>query len=367
LITLVAGLLTTAIVARLGPLKALCATMLLAGSYVAFNALILFDYGHWIVGLAGPLLANAVIWGALTLTRQIIEAQERARITRRFQNYVDPTLVNYVIEHPELEWLEGEVREMTVVFTDLAGFTSFAEKLREKAVKILGRYISRMVPPIRQNNGLLHKFMGDGIMFSYGAPVANANQATDAVLTVLQMHKELERLNEMLIAEGYPRLAMRAGVNTGMAVVGDSGADDASEYACLGDTTNLAARLESANKATGTYTLLSARTVEQLAGRFLVRPIGRLVVAGKTEFVMVYEPLALAAEATDAQKRLVELTTVMVDRYVAGRFEECLAAADRLDEACGPSKLTALYRKPCLHYLHEPPEMFEGQIVLEGK
>jgi hypothetical protein len=112
---------------------------------------------------------------------------------------------------------------------------------------------------------------------------------------------------------------------------------------------------------------LSARTVEQLAGRFLVRPIGRLVVAGKTQFVMVYEPLAPVAEATDSQKRFVELTTAMVDHYIAARFEECLAAADRLDEAFGPSKLTGLYRKPCQCYLVEPPETFEGQIVLEGK
>jgi hypothetical protein len=82
---------------------------------------------------------------------------------------------------------------------------------------------------------------------------------------------------------------------------------------------------------------------------------------------MVYEPLAPIAEATDSQKHFVGLTTVMVDHYIAARFEECLAAADRVDEAFGPSKLTALYRKPCQLYLREPPEAFEGQIVLEGK
>lgn len=367
LITLAAGALTTAIVVRLAPLKAMGLTLLLAGGYLAINGLLLFDYGNWIVGLAGPLLATTLVWAALTLTRLVVEAQERARITRRFQSYVDPTLVKYVIEHPELARLEGEVREMTVVFTDLAGFTSFAEKLREKAVKILGRYISRMVPPIRRHNGLLHKFMGDGIMFSYGAPIANPNQATDAVLTVLEMQQELERLNEELTAEGYPRLAMRAGVNTGMAVVGDSGADDASEYACLGDTTNLAARLESANKAVGTHCLLSARTVEQLAARFLVRPIGRLVVAGKTQSVMTYEPLGPRDAASDIQKRLAEMTTVMVDHFTAARFKECLAATDEVDAAFGSSKLTGLYRVLCRSYLIDPPEEFKGEIVLEGK
>jgi adenylate cyclase len=367
LVTIIAGILTTALVARHHALPALASTLLLGGFYVVLNSIVLFDYGKWIVGMAGPVVAMMLIWGALTLIRLIAEAHERARITRRFSSYVDPSLVQYVIDHPELARLEGEVREMTVCFTDLAGFTTMTEKLREKAVKILGRYIVRMVPPIRRNSGFVHRFMGDGIMFSYGAPIPNANMAIDAVNTVLQMHEELSKLNEELVAEGYSALGMRAGVNTGMAVVGDSGADDASEYACLGDTTNLAARLEGANSFTGTRSLISARTVELLDGKFLLRPIARLIVAGKSQSVMTYEPLAPVESATDSQKRLAQLTMDMFEHFVAARFAECIAAANRLDEAFGESKLTAIYREACATHLTDPPAEFHGNIVLRGK
>jgi len=367
LVTIGMGLLATLMAARFSPLRSVIATVALAGCYLLFNGMVLFDRGNWIVGLAGPIVAITLVWSALTLVRLIAEARERARITRRFQSYVDPALVKYVIDHPELARLEGEVREMTVIFTDLAGFTTFAENLREKAVAILGRYISRMTPIIRRNSGLVHRFMGDGIMFSYGAPIANPNQAVDGVTTVLEMFQVLETLNAELINEGYPRLNIRAGVCTGMAVVGDSGADDAAEYACLGDTTNTAARLESANKSVGTSKLISARTVELLGGKFLVRPIGRLVLVGKTVPLMAYEPLASLGDATELQKQLAEFTTAVFDHFVAARFVECLAALNRLDEVMGPSKLSGLYRELCEQYVVAPPEDFKGQIVLREK
>ena len=135
-------------------------------------------------------------------------------------------------------------------------------------------------------------------MFSYGAPVENPAHAAFAIATILDMQQAMLAFNEELTAEGYPALTMRGGVTTGLVLVGDSGADDASEYACLGDTTNLAARLESANKATGTSNLLSARTVEMVDGRFLVRPVGRLQVVGKAEWVMrIASQFAVAARA----------------------------------------------------------------------
>ena len=288
-ITLLAGFSITWIVMRLDALRALGLTFIIAVSYLLINAFYLFDYHNWIVGVAGPVSVIPVVYIALTLVRFLAETQERARITRRFQSYIDPAIVQYVLDHPELERLEGQFREMTVCFTDIAGFTTFTEKLREKAVKVLGRYIVAMVPPIRNNAGLIHHRMGDGIMFSYGAPIPNPDMAIGAVTTVLQMNEELAKLNDELEAEGIPRLKMRAGVNTGMAVVGDSGAEDATEYACLGDTTNLASRLEGANTFTGTRILISGRTAELCRGQFLLRPVARLIVKGKSEPVMTYE------------------------------------------------------------------------------
>jgi adenylate cyclase len=256
---------------------------------------------------------------------------------------------------------------MSVVFTDLAGYTSLTEKLRERAVKILGRYKALMVPAIRKHRGLIHAFMGDGIMFSYGAPEPNPNHAADAVATALEVQAVTAAFNEELAADGHDRVVTRVGICTGPAVVGDSGSDEGSDYACLGNTTNLAARLESANKAVGTTVMLSGRTVELAGDRFLVRPIARMVVKGKTEWEMTYELLAPAEAATDDQRRLAALTTEMFDAYVAARFADCAAAADRLEAAFGPSKLAALYRDACAQHQASPPADFQGQIVLREK
>jgi class 3 adenylate cyclase len=362
------GVLVTATVTWLPPWKALGATVVLMLSYGAINCVLLFDYGDRIVGLAGPLVVIGAVWGSLTLFRFVVERNERARITRKFRGYVDPQLVEYVVQHPEISRFEGQVREMTVCFSDLAGFTSMAEQLREAAVPILGRYINRMVTTMRKHRGLLNRLMGDGIMFSYGAPLENPNHAEDAVATVMEMQEELAELNRELAAEGHPQLALRAGVSTGKVVVGDSGGTEAVDYTCIGDTTNLGARLESANKFTGTKNLISGRTAELLNGKYLLRPVALLQVVGKKFSVMTFEPLAKTEDATDEQRKLVGMTQEMLDHYRAGRFEHCIAAADALDEAFGPSKLTKLYRDTCDRYIIErAPDGFVGQIVLSEK
>ncbi|HET6252201.1 MAG TPA: CHASE2 domain-containing protein [Tepidisphaeraceae bacterium] len=364
---IVMGLLTTLIATRTLPYRALLAALLLLGAYLPINGILIFDYGRHIATLAGPVVVVAVVWAACTLVRLLNETWERARITHRFQSYVDPALVQYVIDHPEVVRLEGEVRETTICFTDLVGFTTMTERLREKAVKILGRYMALMVPAIRNHNGFVHRFMGDGIMFSYGALIPNPDMAIDAVTTILEMQEVLGKFNEELKAEGNPTLAIRAGVNTGMVVVGDSGAADAAEYACLGHGTNLAARLESACSAFGIHTLISFRTVELLQGKFLLRPIARLIVKGSARAVMVFEPLARVESATASQIRLTDLTADVFDNFLAGQFAECVAASHRLEEAFGPSKLAVLYRQTCCAHLADSPAEFQGCVALKEK
>jgi class 3 adenylate cyclase/CHASE2 domain-containing sensor protein len=368
LITAALGLIVTAIVTFFPPWKALAATTAALVAYGAFNAVLLFDYANIVVGLGDPFAVIAIVWGMLTLMRFVVERGERARITRKFRGYVDPQLVEYVVQHPELARFEGQVREMTVCFTDLAGFTSMTEKLRENAVPILGRYINRMVKIMRKHRGFLNRLMGDGIMFSYGAPLENPNHAVDAVNTVLEMQEEMEKLNAELAVEGLPQLSVRGGVSTGNVVVGDSGGTEAVDYTALGDTTNFGARLESANKYTGTKNLISARTVELLNGQFLLRPVALLQVAGKTKSVMVYEPLARTEDATDEQRKLAAMCRGIFEHYQAGRFENCIAAIDEMEQAFGPSKLGKLYRDACDKYIVErAPDGFCGQIVLSEK
>jgi adenylate cyclase len=368
MLTLILGALTTLSVAYLSVYRALLATALIVAGYVLLNGLVLFDYGNHIVAAAPPIGAAVMIWFGVTVGKIIYEQRERSRITKRFSDYTDPAIVDLVVDNPELAHFEGQVREISVVFTDLAGFTSLSEKLRERTVPLLNKYMSLMLPIIRESGGYWNKFLGDGIMFFYNAPEGDPEHAAKAIRAVLQMREAMIPFNADLQSQGLPPLAMRAGIATGMMIVGDAGSTEGKErahdYTVLGDEVNLGARLESANKILGSNILINARTAELASDQVLLRPMGTVQVMGKTEGVPVFEALCLHSEATDRHKTLVELSTQIVEHFRAARFDACIEAATRL----GPGKFAELYTELARKYLNEPPAgPFDGQIVLSAK
>lgn len=367
-VTLLVGLLTVALLVGLSPERASVAAIALIIGYFFVNGIILFDYRNIVLNAAGPLTAAAAVWGGCTLFRFVVERAERARIQRRFQSYVDPALVNYVIEHPEHARLDGEMRDLTVVFTDLQGFTTLSEKLREKTVGILNEYMELMVPIIREHDGYVNKFLGDGMMFFYGAPQANSYHAREAVLTCLKMQEAMVPFNKTLSERGLPNVHKRIGIASGPMVVGDAGPASASDYTVLGDTVNLSARLESANKYTGTWIMINQGTADLIGDMFLLRPVGRLQVVGKSEGIMTYVPLCKTEDATDEDRKLVQMSSLMFDAYCQRDFEQCIEASKALEDHFGESKLARLYRHLAEQYEVLPPnEGFGGEIVLESK
>ena len=178
----------------------------------------------------------------------------------------------------------------------------------------------------------------------------------------------MAEFNQWLEAKSLPPVRMRVGISSGNMVVGDAGSADASDYTVLGDAVNLGSRLESANKATGTAILLNARVALFIEDVFLLRPVGRLQVVGKTQGIMTFEPLCTQADADDDRRRLVDMTNEMVNAYIVGEFEKCVAAAREMEAAFGESKLSSLYNDVSQRFLEEPPgPEFLGQIVLEEK
>jgi class 3 adenylate cyclase len=362
------GTLIAFTTARFSPLTASLIALAAAGLFAAINGILLFDKFNVVLGAAAPLVAIGAVWAACTLTRVVIEAAERSRITQRFSTYVDPKVVNYFIENPQATF-NGETREMTVVFTDLAGFTAISEHLGPKVVPMLNELWGEMVPVIRRHEAVLNKFLGDGIMFFYNAPRPQPGHPAIAVRTVLELHETVAEFNRRrLSAPGTPELSIRAGVMTAEMIVGDAGGAGAADYTVLGDAVNTGSRLEAANKAVGTRTLISARTAEMLNGEFLIRPIGKLKVVGKDEAVMVYEPMAFADRANDEQRELAKCTAELVESYVQRRFGDTVGLADALDNRFGKSKIAALYRALATQYLDVPPaDDFDGRIVLTEK
>jgi class 3 adenylate cyclase/CHASE2 domain-containing sensor protein len=374
-LTVLVGLLVTLVAGFYPGGRSAAAAIGIVVGFLLLDFLFSYDWRRVEIDAAGPPVAAVLVYSTCTLWHFVREKRETARIKRRFSSYVDPQLVNYVLDHPKAEIFAGERRELSVVFTDLAGFTTVSELLKEETVGLLNEYLGLMVPVIARNHGLVNKFLGDGIMFFFGAPEPYPGNPTlhawAAVHTVMEMQQAMIPFNEQLVKRGLPQLKMRAGVSTGDMTVGDAGnPPERSDYTVLGDRVNLASRLESANKYTGTLVMLSDRTVELLRGRYLVRPLARLQVVGKTEPETTYEPLAPMEEATDRMRQLVKMTTAVFDPYVAGRFADCIAAIDRLLAEFGEAsqgKLCGLYRQMCTEYLENPPQEFHGQIKLESK
>lgn len=363
IVTAVMGLLCTWAVLGLNPPNAAAVAIGLAALYTGM-AVALFGPWLYVLGLAAPLLAIVLTWMGCSLLRHWIENAEKRAIRRRFQNYVDPQLVNYLQNHPEKLGLDGERRMMTVCFTDLAGFTSLSEKLGEETVGLLNEYFSVMVPLIRKHRGYLNKFLGDGIMFFFNAPEPNERHAAAAFEAVLEMQAGLIVFNDQLVARGLPTVKMRVGITTGMMIAGDAGGGGAFDYTVLGDVVNLSSRLEGANKASGTLILCNKEACEHAGEAFLTRPVGTLKVVGKTQGIATYEVMGKMGEVTPEMRRMAELTERMVDAYRGGEMAECQQWAEQLRDLGDGSKLAGMY----LGLSRVPPGgNFDGSITLESK
>lgn len=238
-----------------------------------------------------PAAATAAIYGAAALAGYAA-VRQRARQTRAmFAQYVPPAVVERLIAQPELMRLGGESREVTLMFTDLASFTTLSEQLSaDQTVEVLTAYFNAMTPIVHATGGTLDKFIGDAVMAFWGAPLDDAQHAEHAVAAAIAMQQAMQALVAGLAARGLPPIHMRIGLHTGRVVVGNVGSDQRFSYTAIGDAVNLAARLEGANKAFGTGILLSAATAAQLPPTVALRALDDVIVKGKTEPVRVFTP-----------------------------------------------------------------------------
>ena len=238
-----------------------------------------------------PAVAAVAVYGAAALAGYAI-VRQRARETRAmFAQYVPPAVVSRLIAQPDLMRLGGEAREVTLMFTDLASFTTLSEQLTaEQTVEVLTGYFNAMTPIVHATGGTVDKFIGDAVMAFWGAPLDDAQHAAHAVAAAMAMQQAMQPLVADLQARGLPPIHMRIGLHTGRVVVGNVGSEQRFSYTAIGDAVNLAARLEGANKAFGTSILLSAATAAQLPAGAALRALDDVIVKGKTEPVRVFTP-----------------------------------------------------------------------------
>jgi len=300
------------------------AALLVLGAAFAAVAWYLFLHGTWIA-LAAPLTIIAAAYLAFGLRSYLGESARKREMQRAFSRYVSPQVVDQIVANPERLALGGERREITVMFTDLRGFTKLSEKSSPEVVsKVLIRHFSAMTDVILAKQGTVVQFIGDAIMAFWGAPLDDREHALHAVEAAIAMQESMATLRAELEAEGLPHIYMRVGVNTCEAIVGNMGSTTRFAYTAMGDGINLGARLEGANKAYGTEILASGETVAKLRGRILMRRVDRVLVSGKTEAVDVFTP------AVDPD--LVDATAAAFAAYLRGDWREATDLYDRMCE-----------------------------------
>jgi adenylate cyclase len=318
--------------------------------------------GVWL-NIVYPLLVLSLNYTVLTVYHYATEERERKKIRGAFEHYVAPEVVNEIVKHPEKLNLGGERRILTVLFSDLRGFTAISESTGSHTlVELLNEYFTAMTDIILHYRGTLDKYIGDSIMAFYGAPIEQEDHPVMACYSAIDMVKKLEILQDEWAARKLPRLSMRIGIHTGEMVVGNIGSNKRFNYTVMGDAVNLASRLEGLNKAYGTETLVGEDTARLVEKSLLLREIDRVQVVGKEQAVRVYAPLARAGTSLPAeQEQAFNCYAAGLEAYRGRRWDEALQLFKKsltLWPGDGPSRTMAdrcqIYQKM------PPPEEWDG-------
>jgi len=247
----------------------------------------------FVLPLAYPLVGVGVAYLLGLVYMFLTEEQERKRMHGRFQRFVAPTVLTEILTNPE-EAPKPKKVEVTLIFTDLQGFTTLSEQMEpEEVVEVLNDYLDRMTNIIFRHEGTIDKFMGDAIMVIFGAPIPQADHPLRAVRCAVEMQEECARFRAYGRSRGWPDFFMRIGVHTDQVVVGSIGSSLRMDYTAIGDGVNLAARLEAANKQYGSWMMCSKHTLDRCGDEVEVKHLDALTVKGKTEAVDVYQVLGL--------------------------------------------------------------------------
>jgi adenylate cyclase len=352
LLLLLTGLITLLVTPRLSPTWQMALTLCVAIGLIGFNTF------AWHNGLVLPLASSLLLLAILfTYTMSwgfFAEAHSKRSITRLFGQYVPPDLVQEMAQHPENISLEGQSKELTVLFSDVRGFTNISEGLSATELSaLMNAYLTAMTRVIHRHRGTIDKYMGDAIMAFWGAPVGDPDHARHALLTALDMAAELHTLGNDFRTRGWPVLHIGIGLNTGTMNVGNMGSEFRMAYTVMGDAVNLGSRLESLSKQYGVTIVVSAFTAAAVP-EYSYRTLDCVRVKGKLEPVKILEPVAETIQLTPSMLELLQRWESALDAYghqdwdtAEQNIRKLLAHDDR--------PLYHLYLERIAHFRETPP------------
>lgn len=334
--------------------------------WVIVDAEILFRNNLWFHQV--PLQLQIILtWAAITLQGYLTEGREKAQLKKEFSTVLAPTVVDELLKNPELAGLGGDERVMTVMFSDIRGFTSMSEQMTpEGLTQFLNEYLTPMTDILIEHKGTLDKYMGDAIMAFWGAPIEQEDHAVRACHAAVDMMDELNRLQAKWRSEGKPEIDIGIGLNSGMMRVGFMGSARMRNYTLLGDNVNLGSRLEGINKSYGTNIIISESTMELCKGRVYGRRIDAVRVKGKREPVVIYELRGKETPPPD-EKEFIDTFEAALDAYRAKKFEEAKATFETLAKE-HDDKTSAIYVERCNRFLEDPPpDNWDGVYEMKTK
>lgn len=342
--------------------------MLASSAGLAGASCLAFTRGVWL-DLTSPQLALWLGFAASSAWSYAVEGRQKRYIQGAFSFYLSPEVVRQIAERPEALALGGESRTATFYFSDIEGFTSFSEKLGpERLTKLMNRYLGEMTETVLDSGGTLDKYIGDAIMSFWGAPLPCEGHELVACKVALANQKKLAALKPEFDALGYPPVRNRIGLNTGPAIIGNMGSPKRFSYTAIGDAVNLASRLEGANKAYGTYILISETTRKGAGEAVEVRELDFVKVKGKSEAIRVYELLGLKGETAPALLEKARLFERGLSEFRSRKFTEAVATFESVVLKHGKDHACENYLERCENYLKTPPPPdWDGSNALTEK
>jgi adenylate cyclase len=344
LILLLAGILLGAGAYLLRASLAIPLALLLAGGYVVVAQQVFNSEGIWLP-LALPVLVQLplALFGGL-LAQYLTEANARRKLKAVFGQYVPPEIVEEMSRNPDRNFsVDGESRELSVLFCDIRSFTTISESLAaDELKKLLNHFFTPMTRIIFEKRGTIDKYVGDMIMAFWGAPVHDPGHRQQAVEAALSMLEQLEQMQPEFAGRGWPAVNIGVGINTGMMNVGDMGSEYRRAYTVIGDAVNLGSRLEGLTKYYGVRLIVSETTAAGLTN-ILLRCLDRVKVKGKNEAVTIYEPVGLASRASGELASEILESNAALQYYFEADWERARNAFRRLHEAMPQHKFYSLY------------------------
>jgi len=367
LVILGIGFLSALTFSRLRPVGGAIAFLIL---FAGLTGLVYYAFAYEGLWLNFTFPGILMVMGFIGVTGQkyLVEEHEKRKIRGAFEHYVAPTVVGEVLKNPEKLNLGGERKALTVLFSDIRGFTTISEHMNSQdLVGFLNEYLTVMTDIVFKYEGTLDKYMGDAIMAFYGAPLEQKDHPLRACLTAIDMMEELKKLHVQWEVRKLPKLDIGIGINSGEMTVGNMGSKTRFDYTVLGDAVNLASRLEGANKYYGTHILLSEDSYKSVKDQILGRRVDILQVKGKEEPVVIYELLGKMDILPKVQD-LLELFQRGLEAYRARKWSEALAYFEKVLQLYPRDAPSVLYIKRCQEYiLNPPPPDWDGIFKLDFK